>query len=70
MPSSLTSSCSKEETAGKKIIIKESQRENKKLNCYSTELLLLWFADSAKPLKTHSRSSKKQFNLLSRISVD
>jgi hypothetical protein len=44
----------------KKILIKESQRENKKLSCYSPELLFLWFADSAKPLKTHPEVQRKK----------
>jgi hypothetical protein len=49
-----------EETAGKKILIKESQRENKKLNCYSPEFLFLWFADSAKPLQTRPEVQRKK----------
>jgi hypothetical protein len=44
----------------KKILIKESQRENKKLSCYSPELLFLWFANSAKPLKTHPEVQRKK----------
>jgi hypothetical protein len=44
----------------KKILIKESQRENKKLNCYSPEFLFLWFADSAKPLQTHPEVQRKK----------
>jgi hypothetical protein len=51
---------SRRRNSRKKILIKESQRENKKLSCYSPELLFLWFADSAKPLKTHPEVQRKK----------
>ncbi len=53
---------SRRRNSRKKILIRESQREKKKLNCYSPEFLFLWFADSPKPLKTHPEvQRKKQF---------
>jgi hypothetical protein len=51
---------SRRRNSRKKILIKESQRKNKKLNCYLPELLFLWFADSAKPLQTHPEVQRKK----------
>jgi hypothetical protein len=58
MPRSLSSSCSHDKAAGKKSSSKSLREKTR--SSVVTELLFLWFAHSAKPLKTHPEVQKKK----------